>query len=488
MSVLRILFVVHDVYQEDNTFPTGIGYLAAVARDHGCHVEVYAMDVFHYTNIDLANYLDSKEFDLICLGFMAARFKETVASLVAVIANHKKNAWLILGGHGPSPVPEYMLKATPADIIAIGEAENTILEIIDCRINNGSLATIRGIAYRDGENVKVNPRNLPIKNLDSIPFPAWDLFPMDKYTTCLKFPGMSSKDKAFTIISSRGCSNRCNFCYRMEKGIRARSVRNVINEMRYLHDHYGITYFFFIDELFVFSKKRVLDFANELRMSGLKVLLAVESRVDIFDEEIADALKSVGCVFINVGFESTSQAVLDTINKNVTVEQNIRAARIIKEKEIGLGLNCIWGEPGDNEETLKSNADFIMQNNLYDQIRTIRPVTPYPGCDLYYKAIEMGLLSGPEDFFSRFINSDLITVNFTGIPDKQCYDMLLEVNTKLILDHFEHTSGDIVAAKSLIEKFRKLYAGEITNFRGARSDVTNEHKRRLVCEGSDINI
>lgn len=480
MSVPRILFVIHDVYQEDNFFPSGIGYLAAIARDKGCSVDVYAMDVFHYTNDQLAEYLDDREYDLVCLGFMAARFRETVVPLIKTIHEHKKSAWLVLGGHGPSPIPEYMLGTTSADIVVIGEAENTLQELIDCRISAGALDEVRGIAFRDGNDVRVNPRNNPVRNLDSIPFPAWEFFPMEQYTTCLKFPGMRPGDKAFPILSSRGCSNRCNFCYRMEKGIRARSVGNVVQEMRFLHDNYGITYFFFVDELFIFSKKRVIDFARELKQSGLKVLMAVESRVDVFDEEIADILKDIGCVFINIGFESTSQKVLDTINKNVTVEQNIRAAEIAKNKGIGLGLNSLWGEPGDDEETLKNNAAFIMKHNLYDQVRTIRPVTPYPGCDLYYYAIESGLLAGPEDFFSRFVNSDLITVNFTGIPDKLCYEMLLEINSTLVRDHFEHTSGDMEAAERLIEKFRQLYAGEITNFRGVRADTSLDHKRDLV--------
>ena len=208
-----------------------------------------------------------------------------------------------------------------------------------------------------------------------------ELFPMDKYSTCLKFAGMSSKDRAFPILSNRACFNRCNFCYRLEKGIRSRSVENIIAEMCILQEQYGISYFFFIDELFVSSKNRVKKFAAALKKSGLKVMLNVESRVDVFDEELAEILKDMGCVFVNIGFESTSQQVLDKIGKNVTVEQNHRAAAIAKSMGIGIGLNCIWGEPGDDEKSLWGNVEFIMKYNLYDQIRTIRPVTPYPGCD-----------------------------------------------------------------------------------------------------------
>ena len=207
--------------------------------------------------------------------------------LAKVINKYKKDAWFVLGGHGPSPIPEYMLETIHADIVAIGEVENTFADLINCRRSRGNLETVRGIAFKEGDRILITPRNKPVDNLDDIPFPAWDLFPMEKYTTCLKFPGMRPGDKAFPILSSRGCSNRCNFCYRMEKGVRARSVKNVVEEMRILNKEYGITYFFFIDELFIFSKKRVFEFASELIASGLNILFAVESRVDIFDEENA---------------------------------------------------------------------------------------------------------------------------------------------------------------------------------------------------------
>ena len=114
---------------------------------------------------------------------------------------------------------------------------------------------MKGIAYRVDGDVHVNERNRPVRDLDALGSPAWELFPMDKYTTCLKFPGMSRDDRAFAVLSNRGCVNRCNFCYRLEKGIRGRSIQGIIEEMRMLQETYGITYFFFIDELFVTQRK-----------------------------------------------------------------------------------------------------------------------------------------------------------------------------------------------------------------------------------------
>jgi radical SAM superfamily enzyme YgiQ (UPF0313 family) len=232
-----------------------------------------------------------------------------------------------------------------------------------------------------------------------------------------------------------------------------------------------VTYFLISDELFVFPRKRIFDFRDALEASKMKIKFFCNARVDTFDEEVAKCLKECGCQFLNFGMESADQRVLELMNKRTTVEQNIQAAEIAKKVGIGLGLNFIWGNKGDTEESLRKNVDLIMRYNTYDQLRTIRPVTPYPGSDLYYEAIKSGLLQGPEDFFNKFKNSDLLTVNFTNIPEGIFYKLLFEINKQLILDYYMHTSKDMKTAERLIKDFFELYfEGKIT-FRGARHYV-----------------
>jgi hypothetical protein len=112
---------------------------------------------------------------------------------------------------------------------------------------------------------------------------------------------------------------------------------------------------------------------------------------------------------------------------------------------------------------------------MYDQIRTIRPVTPYPGSPLYYRAIEEGQLTGPGDFFEKFTNSDLYLCNFTGIPKDEIYQALYEVNKDLIYDHFNNTSKDFAAADALLERFYDLYFNGVTDFSGPRHQTAKDH-------------
>ncbi|MFH1523280.1 MAG: radical SAM protein [Patescibacteria group bacterium] len=474
----KVLFIIHDLYQEDNHFPLGPAYLAAMLNKNGAHVEAYSMDVFHYTNQQLADFLQKNNYDLICLGFLAARFKETIIDLCKVINENKKTAWFVLGGHGPSPIPEYMLKKTKADIIAIGEAENTIVDLLECKVKNGDLSKVKGIAYLDNNELKLTGQNKLVTNLDEIPMPLWEIFPMDKYTTCSRMYNQEPHEKSLVIITSRGCINRCNFCYRMEKGIRARSIKNVIEELKILYEKYGINCYLFEDELFVFSKERLLEFEQALKDNNLKIKFLCDARVDIMDKEIVEILKRCGCQFICIGFESSDDKVLQLMNKNTTVKKNIEVLKLIKDiGGVGMGLNFIWNNLGDDERTLRRNVKFIKEYNTYYQCRTIRPVTPYPGSDLYYKLIDQGKLKGPEDFFKKFKNSDLMLINIMDMPDKKAYELLLEINTDLILDHYKHTKGDMDEARWLIQQLADLYSGKITKFRGARHYTRDNSKK-----------
>ena len=448
-----VLLVVHDVYQEHNTFPLGVGYIAAMLEKNNFTVEIYCMDVFHYSNADLAKKLSKNDYEIIGVGFMSARFNETVVDLCKTINEHKKNAWLVLGGHGASPIPEYMLDKVKCDAVAVGEAEITILEMLEDKKN--------------GRNKRIY-KSKPIKNLDSIPFPAWHLFPMDIYTTNSHYNGMEKDDRIISMLTTRGCINNCSFCYRMEKGIRLRSNQNIINEMLQLKERYRVNCFHMADELFLVSKKRILEFERLLKENDLEIKYIANARVDIFDREIAESLKRTGCILLNVGFESSSQAVLNEMNKNTTIEENMQTLKISKELHLPVGLNFIWGFQNDTKETMMCNKELIKKYNQYCQLRTIRPVTPYPGCPLYYDAINKGLLDSPEDFFNRFKNSDLLTVNFTQYPDEQIYDWLYETNSDLIHDHYRHTNGNMDKAEDLISNFKDLYNRKTIEFRGAR--------------------
>jgi len=174
-------------------------------------------------------------------------------------------------------------------------------------------------------------------------------------------------------------------------------------------------------------------------------------------------MKKAGCVYIGYGIESLDDVALETMNKNLTVEQIERGIKVTLEEGISPGFNIIWGNIGETEETLRKGVEFLLKYDDQSQLRTIRPVTPYPGSPLYYKAIEMGLLKGVEDFYeNKHINSDLLTVNFTNLSDGKFHDALFKANCQLLRYYHDCSSIDQIRA------FSELYFMKDTSFRGLR--------------------
>ena len=450
---MRVLFIIHDNYQDDNEFPLGPAYLASILRNNGIDVDLYCMDVFHYTNKQLGDYLDHNHYDIIGLGFMAARFNETIIDLCYTINKHKGKAKLLIGGYGPSPIADYMVKKVKPDAVVVGECENNILDILDRVINDDS-KIYKGIRSN---------------HLDDLPLPAWDLFPMKEYSQSLQYDYMKPGDGFLTLLSSRGCVNRCNFCYRMEKGVRVRSVDKVVEEMKYLYDKYHIRYFQFSDELFLLTKKRLEEFYSAFQNYELDdIYYWCNARVNIIDDSIMSLMRKSGCRFINYGFESMDQSVLNAMQKNTTVEENENAAKITYKYDIPFGINIIWNNINDTFKTLEQGKEFIKKYNLFGQLRTIRPVTAYPGTDLYNYALDKGLIKGPEDFFDRFKNSDLIHTNFTDLDLKDMYNALYKANKELIYHHYKHTTGNMKEAEYMAKQFYRLYFEKDYEFRGIR--------------------
>jgi radical SAM superfamily enzyme YgiQ (UPF0313 family) len=174
-------------------------------------------------------------------------------------------------------------------------------------------------------------------------------------------------------------------------------------------------------------------------------------------------MKRSGASYVNYGIESLNQNLLNQMHKGLTVEQITDGVEATLSCDLSPGINLIWGFPGDSIENLELAADFIKKYDPCHELRTIRPVTPYPGTELYRLAIEKGLLAGPEDFYeNKHKNSDLVAVNFTDIPTDEMHKALYRVNAGLVRHYQEKRFN------RLDESMKGLYSGTDTGFRGYR--------------------
>ncbi|MFW9965185.1 MAG: B12-binding domain-containing radical SAM protein, partial [Candidatus Sifarchaeia archaeon] len=289
-----------------------------------------------------------------------------------------------------------------------------------------------------------------------------DLFPINHYAL-LRYPNISANERSMPILSSRGCAYRCNFCYRMIEGIRLRSPQNIIQEMKLLKDEYNITYFAFQDELTMVSPKRMKDLCQAIIDADLNIKWSCNGRLNIATPEVLQMMKKANCVFINYGIESVDDRCLELMNKKLTVDQITKGIENTLAVGISPGFNIIWGNIGEDEKILQKGVDFLLKYDDHSQMRTIRPVTPYPGSDLYYIAIEKGLLKDVEDFYeNKHLNSDLLAVNFTNLTDEEFHRHLYEANYTLLENYFKHLK------ERMVDTMKKLYFEQDASFRGYR--------------------
>jgi radical SAM superfamily enzyme YgiQ (UPF0313 family) len=283
-----------------------------------------------------------------------------------------------------------------------------------------------------------------------------------EYYVNAKFYNMAPTDRMIYMVSSRGCNYTCNFCQRLEKGIRFRSPENVVEEIKKYKRDYGVTYLVFLDELLMFSEKRVHELTEAFIRAELNIKYFCTGRLNSVNKGMLQMLKRSGCVYIDYGIEQFDDGALKAMNKKLTEEEIVRGIELTQAEGFPIIFDLIFGNLGDNHQTLRKTLDFFKKYNDYGQFRTIRPVTPYPGSRLYDYAIEKGLLKGPEDFYEKHINLELPTVNFTGIDDDEYLRILMDANREVATDYYDHLRN------SAIDSFRRVYFEKDFGFRGVR--------------------
>lgn len=475
--MMKILLVSWDNRSQLHLFPMSLGAIAAVLVKAGYEVEVYNQDMHHYPDEHLTKYLDDNTFDFVAVSVIAGYYEFACLLRISEAINNSSNRPVyMLGGYGPSPEPEYFLKKTGADAVCIGEGDETILDLVNAFANKRPLSDVLGIAYMDGGTCKVNDRRPLIEDLDSLPWTPYELFPMEYYRLYSTL-GSSPTDFTIPMMSGRGCTFRCSFCYRIDTGYRARDPKSLADEIEYLNKEFGITFITFKDDLLMTSVSATEAICKELiklRKKGINFRWNCNGRLNYCTRELIELMKEAGCVFINYGIEAMDNEVLKNMKKGLRTDQVIKGVEMTLDVGISPGLNFMFGNIGDNRQTIQNAVDFLLKYDDFTRLSSIRPVTPYPGSPLYYDAIEKGLLGGVEDFYeNKHVNSDLLCVNFTELSDDEVYDCLREANLE-ILNHHHAISRE--RTENIIDS---LYLDRDASFRGFRGGAKDPSQNSI---------
>ncbi|MGD0339906.1 MAG: radical SAM protein [Bacteroidota bacterium] len=292
---------------------------------------------------------------------------------------------LIAGGPHPSWDPSPFMNVF--DVVVRGEGEQTVLELLQAFEHGGTFQSVPGIAYREDRSTR--QVNLPewscteargtIQNLDAIPFPARDLLPNQDY---IRHGRKKDGYSITTVLSTRGCPFRCEFCSNVVFGgsYRERSVENVIDEVEEALA-FGYDRISFADDVFTLRKTRVLKICEEIRRRALIFSWECLGRVDALDEETAREMKRSGCRRIYFGIESGNAQILEQMNKKITAEQARAAVMAAHRAGLEVGAFFILFYPGETNATVTETLRFAASLPV-DYLGLSMPY-PLPGTALF---------------------------------------------------------------------------------------------------------
>ncbi len=354
----------------------GLGYLAAVLEKNNYQVDVIDCQILRLSLEDFKSELNKRQPDIVGVTSSTLTYK-TAMKLVKIAKEVCPNCTTIAGGAHVSFWDDHALEENPElDIVVRKEGENTMLELAQ-RIEAGkSYDDVLGTTTRKDGKIVRNPDRPYIEDLDSLPFPARHLWPMDR---------LRKYESTLYLTTSRGCVYWCEFCttVRMHgRKYRMRSTQNVVDEIEFLHKTYGVNEFTFCDDAFTVDQPRTVELCNEIQKRGLKIKWNCGTRVDMLTRELLVTMKEAGCVSVWFGVESGTQQVLDAMKKGITPELTAKVFGWVRELGLKPVPNVILGFPGETKESAWKTIKFI-EKIAPDDFAWYNVATPFPGTPLY---------------------------------------------------------------------------------------------------------
>ncbi len=293
------------------------------------------------------------------------------------------NSTIVMGGgHATFCYEDILTDDSPVDVVALGEAEATLLELVARVTSETGWENMEGVAYRRNGTIVVTPPRKNIEDLDRLPLPAHYL---DMSL------GLDLELQSEFIVTTRGCPSTCYFCSSPDfwgRKIRFRSPAAIVEEIRYIRQKFGQIYFSIRDDTFTADRKRVLEFCSLLQEQEVNILWNCQSRVTAIDEELVTEMKRAGCECIQLGVESGSPRILRHLGKKIAPAQIESACALVREIGINLSIFLISDVPGETRDDIRQTIELVRHIRPDDGY--VSPLAYYPGTQLYKDAVAAG--------------------------------------------------------------------------------------------------
>ncbi|MBW2107572.1 MAG: B12-binding domain-containing radical SAM protein [Deltaproteobacteria bacterium] len=408
-----------------NCIPYGLAAIASVLREAGFEVEIYDLNARRPAKDEIRKELERKTWDVVGMSGLITTYGFQ-CWLSGVLKELNPDGLVVSGGGLATSSSDLLFENSRIDVAVIGEGEQTMPALCRTVERGGDLGSVRGLRFRKNGRIVETPKRPNIKDLDTIPFPAWDLLPMEIYLAnpiwgnAAKNSSGFKKDiavnRSMNVISSRGCPFSCRYCYHLfgASSYRCRSAENVFEEVCALVDHYHVDFVGFVDDNMMAHVPRLLDFCRMMEKGGVPVRWGCHGRVTSAKPEVLEKMAAAGCVWIGYGIESGSQKMLDAMNKKATVAQARQA--ILNTRRAGIYANTtfIFGYPGETRETIQQTVQFKRELGIACGSFF---ATPYPGTVLYEQIRDR--IRDEEAFIRSLGNATEFSINLTEFSDEE---------------------------------------------------------------------
>jgi len=425
MRVLLVNPIVRTVVPPAD-YPYGLTLIAAILEKHDIEFDVLDINGYRYSDKQVLDFLNENSYDIIGIGGIITTYsyiKWFVNKARAIMPKAK----IVVGGPVVTCKPEFMVRHLKADLIVVGEGEETFVEVIKNfdfeHKNHGK--PFSGAAYLDANGKFIFQPRSPMKDLDILPLPAWHRFPMETYTTNSVYSRKAGFDlkRGVKIYTSRGCPMNCSFCYHtFGRGIRVRKLENVIEEIKILKKIYSPQFVFFMDEAFSFNRNRVMEFCDLYAKSGIDLPFRLYGRLDTVDEEMASVLAKTGCLEYGFGVESGSVKILKNMNKSITPKKMEQSIGMLRKHDLVGAATFIHGMVGENEATVNESLAFYKRAGF----KNVSPlfIQPYPGAPMWTPEVEAKILKRYKSIENYFLDMDEamnFVVNLSEVSNRKLF-------------------------------------------------------------------
>ena len=364
-------------------FPLGLLYLAGALREAGHKSIILDLDALKIKNVDIMHLIEKIKPDLIGITALSFYYPE-MRELCRYIENYP----IVLGGIHVSSLPELSLKETKADYLVIGEGEKTIVKLANYIENGGDIAEIKGLAYEKEGKFIMNEQRERIKNLDEIPFPAWDIFNLERHSSLFKggYKTFHNYTNYLPILTTRGCPFKCTYCastFFWGPSIRFRSIENIIEEIEYDIKNFKVKHFEIWDDNFTINRKRVINFCKEIIKKNIDASFYLPNgvRIDTLDRTLIRLMKIAGFKGLILSPESGSQKILNVVQKKLDLKIVKGVAKMLQKERMLTSAYFILGLPEETAETAYQTIKFGSSLPLNGVAFLI--FTPLPGSKLF---------------------------------------------------------------------------------------------------------